>query len=119
MSGRSWPSREAGVLKSLRELARREPGCRAELEALEKQARAGRRYLEGLRREVVRLGGLAEPALEAGTLERIAGQLEEPELEALKAAYAERLEGLYPPGVQLAYGEARRETAGRDEVFRI
>ena len=111
--------REAGVLKSLRELARREPGCRAELEALEKQARAGRRHLEGLRREVVRLGGLAEPALEAGTLERIAGQLEEPELEALKAAYAERLEGLYPPGVQLAYGEARRETAGRDEVFRI
>lgn len=113
--------KEAGVIKgyrSLRTLARQEPGCRAELEELEREARVGRRYLEGLRKTVVRLGGLAEPALDAPTLERITERLEERELEALKSAYEERLEGLYPPGTQLRYGGAEAPERG-DDMFRI
>ena len=113
--------KEAGVIKgyqSLRALARQEPGCRAELEELEREARVGRRYLEGLRKTVVRLGGLAEPALDAPTLERITERLEERELEALKSAYEERLEGLYPAGTQLRYGGAEAPERG-DDMFRI
>ncbi len=113
--------KEAGVLKSLelQELARREPVLREKLERLEQEARAGRRYLEGLRRDVVRLGGLAEPALGAEILERIAARLEEGELQALKGAYEERLEGLYAPGVQLPQSAAVRMQDSRDDVFRI
>ena len=113
--------KEAGVIKgyrSLRALARQEPGCRAELEELEREARVGRRYLEGLRKTVVRLGGLAEPALDAPTLERITERREERELEALKSAYEERLEGLYPSGTQLRYGGVEAPERG-DDMFRI
>ena len=114
--------REAGVLKGfhgLRELAGKEPRCQKELEQLEREAKAGRRYLENLRRSVVRLGGLAEPALEAPTLERIVQRLEEGELEALKRAYEERLEGLYPGGTQLRYDGPASGTDRGDEMFRI
>lgn len=68
----------------------------AELDQLEKEAAAGRRHLEDLRRETVRLGLLAEPALGEAILQGIASKLNQEELEALQACYTRRLEGQLP-----------------------
>lgn len=92
----------------------------AELDQLEKEAAAGRRHLEDLRRETVRLGLLAEPALGEATLQGIAGKLNQEELEALQACYTRRLEGQLPLPVQLHYGgETTQEGAERDRSFVI
>ena len=89
----------------------------AELDQLEKDAAAGRRHLEDLRRETVRLGLLAEPALGEATLQGIAGKLNQEELEA---CYARRLEGQLPLPVQLHYGgETTQEGAEQDRSFVI
>ena len=72
----------------------------------------GRRYLDGLRQETVRLGLLAEEGLGGETLRAIADRREEPELEQLRACYARRLEEKLPMPVQLRYdgGETGPET---------
>lgn len=58
--------KNAGVMKQMKQ---------EERERLEQEAALGRRYLAGLRREVARLGGLAECGLEAPVLEHIAGKI--------------------------------------------
>lgn len=84
-----------------------------QLKSLEHEAELGRRYLSGLRREVVRLGCLAEKNLDTGTLETIAGKLDELELKALRKSFQQRAEDRYPGGVQLTYRtEAQESTAG-------
>ena len=116
----------AGVVKGLRqegkqmlkELLGEQPECLAQLEQLEREAELGRRYLAGLRREVARLGGLAESGMEAAVLNSIAGKLEEPELLELKRAYERRLEKLYPPAVQLG-GEEQSWPGPGDEAFLV
>ena len=62
-----------GAGGTLRELVRDQPIGQAELEKLEQEAGLGRRYLAGLRREVTRLGGLAEPDLPRETMKGQAG----------------------------------------------
>ena len=92
----------------------------AELDQLEKEAAAGRRHLEDLRRETVRLGLLAEPALGEAILQGIASKLNQEELEALQACYARRLEGQLPLPVQLHYGGGTtQEGAEQDRSFVI
>ena len=86
--------RTAGVVKSA--------GARREDEA-----RLGRRYLKGLRRELVRLAGTAEPELEHGLLERVAARLEEEELLGLIRLYRGRAARLLGQGAQLSYREDR------------
>lgn len=89
------------------------------MEQLEKEAELGRRYLAGLRREVVRLGGLAEPELSMETLKAMADKLDEPELAALRDHYARRTEKLLPVSGQLPQrGEADLEHRG-DQAFLI
>ena len=60
----------------------------------------------------MRLGLLAHPGLRGETLEKIAGKLDEEELEELRASYAKQLEDRLPLPVQLHYGgeTARGET---------
>ncbi len=103
--------RGAGVVKSfgLKEAAR-ERGLAEELETLERQAALGRRYLEELRDEVVRLMGLAEPDMDRPLLVGVAGRLEIEELLALRKVYRRRAEPSYP--VQLGRGKAAREDGG-------
>lgn len=110
--------RNAGVIKGmkrgerdmeLKEFLKEKPEYLAEVKGLEKEAEAGRRYLTGLRAEVVRLGGLAEAGMERGTLEKIAAKLGEEELEGLKKAYRGRLDEKYPLGPQLRYESGKGE----------
>lgn len=92
---------------------------REELKALRRQAEMGRRYLDGLRQETVRLGLLAEEGLGGETLRAIADRLEEPELERLRACYARRLEEKLPMPVQLRYDGGETGPEANDGSFVI
>ena len=101
----------AGVLKGFRGEAR--------LERLEQEAALGRKYLAGLRREVARLGALAELELEAPVLERMTEKLEEGELEALRKALEKRTRERYALRTQLTYSEGQEQETARDGAFLI
>lgn len=107
------------VLGKMLAQAAPEGAWREELDRLEKQAAAGRRYLDRLRRETVRLGAMAETGLEHRVLRAMAEKLDEEELEALRACYEKRLEGRLGLPVQLCYGGARGETTGDEGSFVI
>ena len=91
--------RSAGVIKSFVE-SEAGRSYKAEYEALEKSARLGRKYLDGLRAEVLRLCLVCDekmhPALEKSVL-----LMDEPELLRLKEAFEEASGKLYPPLTQL------------------
>ena len=101
----------AGGLKGFRGEAR--------LERLEQEAALGRKYLAGLRREVARLGALAELELEAPVLERMTEKLEEGELEALRKALEKRTRERYALRTQLTYSEGQEQETARDGAFLI
>ena len=118
--------REAGVIKgqkrqagSLYELVKDHPRCKAELEKLEREARVGRRYLEGLRGEVVRLGGLAEKDMDIGVLRSITEKLEERELLELKRTFEGKAQEKYALKPQLDYGQNQRTCPEQDGAFLI
>ena len=90
-----------------------------ELCQLEKEAAAGRKYLEGLRQETVRLGLLAEEGMSGQVLRSIADKLEGEELEALRACYEKRLEKSMALPTQLSYGGGQTGSAGDDGAFAI
>ena len=71
----------AGVVKSAR---------------LEEEAAMGRRYLKGLREEVVRLGLLADRELDGGALRSLVDKLSLQELEELRKSWARRAEERLP-----------------------
>ena len=87
---------------------------------LEKEAALGRRYLAGLRDEVVRLGALAQPELEPVVLRSIAYKLDEGELLRLKDVFGKRAGERYPLRTQLPWGgEKRPEVNERDNAFLV
>lgn len=113
--------RKAGVMKgmslSLKELARRDPEARRELEELEKAAGLGWRYLEQLREEVVRLGAVWEPRLNVALARRIAGKLDEEELNGLKALMSRKKEKAL--GAQLTYLTVKEPESQGDRAFLV
>lgn len=86
---------------------------------LEDEARLGRKYLKGLRGELVRLAGIAEPGLEHALLEKVAGRLGEEELTGLIKLYRGKADKLLAPGVQLSYGEEPGPRESADGAFLI
>lgn len=114
---------QAGVVKSygptLRQMLAgmsRDGAWREELRQLEKQAEAGRRYLEGLRQETVRLGLLAERELSGEMLRAITDKLDGEELEALRRCFEKRLEQTMALPVQLSYGEEEPVRRDKDDL---
>lgn len=100
--------KEAGVMKSMRQ----------DMGQLEREAELGRKYLRKLKDEVVRLGGLAELGLERDTLTAIAGRLDEPELEGLRAAFQRQVDKAWGAEPQLKAPEGL-ELEQRDGAFLI
>ena len=100
--------KEAGVMKSMRQ----------DMEQLEREAALGRKYMQRLKDEVVRLGGLTELGLEQDTLKAIAGRLEEPELEELRAAFQRQTDKSWGAESQLK-GLEERDFGQRDGAFLI
>lgn len=118
--------REAGVVKGHRrqvdklwDLVKDHPRCKAELEKLEREAQAGRNYLENLRHEVVRLGGLAEYNMDIPVLRSIVEKLEERELLELKNTFEGRAEEKFALKPQLEYGAAQYSAPEQDGAFLI
>ena len=79
----------------------------------------GRRYLEELRLQVVRLAAVSEPSLEVGVVRSMAQRLEEEELTALKTMLERRSEEKWSGGVQLTYPEAGCGERGEDRAFMV
>ena len=84
--------RKAGVIKSA--------GKR-----LEDEARLGRKYLKSLRREMVRLAGIAEPEAEHALLEKTAAKLDEEELLGFIKLYRGKADKLLVGRPQFSYDE--------------
>ena len=100
--------REAGVIRkgcggSLKTFLKREgeQGWLRQLEQLEKEAAMGRSYIQQLRKDLVRLAGLAHSDLDCAIFAKTVGRMEEQELLELKRVYEEQLNRGHIPGVQL------------------
>ncbi len=114
---------KAGVMRrkghrSLKAVCKEYPECSPELARLEKEAKLGRRYLDDLRSDVVRLGLLAQKEMGAGTLKAIVDKMEEGELCEMKAVFMRQAGEIYPLSVQLRYGEEQR-SGDQDSAFLI
>lgn len=94
---------KAGVMKGF------ETKAEVVSKELLEQAELGRRYLDGLRKEVARLGGMSSIGLDAGVLSKMVEHLGEGELLALQKEYEDRVALRYPVGVQLTYGGLENE----------
>lgn len=117
---------EAGVVKgagggvrTLKDLVRGNPGPARELEALEREAEAGRQYRKELREETVRLGLLAGLGMDQDLLLGMTEKLSLPELTALKEAWGAKAARRYPIHPQLHYGEKSAAPDQRDGAFLI
>ena len=83
----------------------------AHLTALRKEAELGRRYLAGLRREVVRLAMLSDDGLDGAMFAKMTRKLEEEELLELRRTYQTRVDKRFPMEPQLK----ERPAAARDD----
>lgn len=83
----------------------------AHLTALRKEAELGRRYLAGLRREVVRLAMLSDDGLDGAMFAKMTRKLEEEELLELRRRYQARVDKRFPMEPQLK----ERPAAARDD----
>lgn len=83
----------------------------AHLTALRKEAELGRRYLDGLRREVVRLAMLSDDGLDGAMFAKMTRKLEEEELLELRRTYQARVDKRFPMEPQLK----ERPAAARDD----
>jgi len=118
--------RKAGVIKAfgqeaegdLRRLLAGRPGYLKQLEILEKEAKLGRSYMEGLRKELVRLAGLADEALDLKVFEQVVDKMEEVELLEMTKAYRHRLDSLYPPVPQIR-GQGTAVCTDADSEFLV
>lgn len=116
--------RNAGVIKAME---RRNAAQKGQSEAywmdqlrqLEEEAQRGRRYLETLREEVLRLALLAQDGLDKSTLSGIVKKLEENELLQMKAVYEAAAGKRLPLQTQLRYDPEKTSKGGDDGAFRI
>lgn len=84
------------------------------------EARLGRKYLKSLRREMVRLAGIAEPGAEHALLEKVAGKLDEEELLGLIRLYRSRADNLLGSSrPQFSYSEDQAPQKIADGAFLI
>ncbi len=101
--------RKAGVMKgfageegvSLRKFLTEHPAYLQQLDDLEREAHLGRSYMGSLRKELVRLAGMADEELDLKVFSGAADKLGEMELLELTKAYRRRVEEKYPPAPQL------------------
>ena len=130
MSGPLWrcqPSRwraggrapKGGSLRQVLAWADRDGAWQKELDRLEQEAAAGRQYLSTLRKEVVRLGLLADFGLRGEQLRSLTEKLDAEALEEMKKSLEEKLgQGLGLP-VQLRYARGAGQNGGDDGSFVI
>lgn len=89
------------------------------IERLEEEAALGRKYLESLRGEVVRLALLADRELDSRAMKSLTDKLSLQELEMLAKSYARRAEERLPVRTQLSYGEKTAISKEQDQAFMV
>ena len=87
-----------------------------EYELLNKQAEAGRRYLDGLKADVVRLGALTD-TWDAESLYEMTKAMDEKALLSLRTSLEKRADEILPPVTQLA--AFKREKAKPEDEYMI
>ena len=102
---------EAGVVKSVRR------GERQAWERLEEEAELGRRCLEELRGEVVRLALLCDRELDARAVQSLADKLSYRELEELRKSCARRAGERFPLKTQLNYEGKSAALSEENQAF--
>ena len=90
-----------------------------QVEHLQKEAACGRRYVENLRGEVLRLGLLAKKSFSQELLSSMLSHLEESELLALKSVFEGEAAKSYPIRTQLSYGGERASKKSENQMFFI
>lgn len=101
----------AGVVKSVR------TGNGSAAVRLEEEAALGRKYLEHLRGEVVRLALLADQELDHRAIKSLTDKLSHQELEELRKSYARRAGERFPLQTQLHYEPKRSVFAEENQAF--
>ena len=110
---------KGGSLRQVLAWADRDGTWQKELDRLEQEAAAGRQYLSTLRKEVVRLGLLADFGLRGEQLRGLTEKLDAEALEEMKKSLEEKLgQGLGLP-VQLRYARSAGQKGGDDGSFVI
>lgn len=119
--------RKAGVMKafggdaggSLRKLLAGHPGYLEQLETLEAEAQLGRGYLENLRKELVRLAGMAELEMDLRIFQGAADKMDEAELLELTRVFRRKAEAHYPLTTQLKPRTYSPTAAEEDGAFLV
>ncbi len=110
--------KKAGIVKTYTGRFRHPAMDSLRLEQLEKEARLGRVYLGSLRKELVRLAGLADGELDLKVFSQAVDRLDEPELQELTRAYRRQTDKLYPPAPQIRSASNAAAT-NEDSVFQV
>jgi hypothetical protein len=108
----------AGVTKS-RAIKGDEP-MENDLERLKAMAALGEKYVEGLRRDVVKLASFSQPDIDSGVLQAVVKKLDPEELLELRRGFGKAASRVYPLGPQLgAAAQAKPVTLPADNQFKI
>ena len=103
----------AGVVKSARW------GAGRSLERLEEEAALGRKYLDSLRAETVRLAVLADRELDGQAMKSLADKLSPDELEELAKSFSRRAGEKLPVVTQLSYDKKTAVPNEQDSAFMV
>ena len=110
---------KGGSLRQVLAWADRDGTWQKELDRLEQEAAAGRQYLSTLRKEVVRLGLLADFGLRGEQLRSLTEKLDAEALEEMKKSLEEKLGQGLGLSVQLRYARGAGQNGGDDGSFVI
>lgn len=103
----------AGVVKSVR------TGDAQAAARLEEEAALGRKYLDGLRAEVVRMALLADRELDGAAMKSLTDKLSSQELEELAKSFSRRAGERIPVKTQLSYGKKDDLSDQRNQAFLV
>ena len=90
-----------------------------DLERLKAMAALGERYVEGLRRDVVKLAALSQPDIDGAVIEAVVKKLDADELAELKRGFGKAAARVYPMGPQIGRGTAAKPVTVADDQFKI
>jgi hypothetical protein len=89
-----------------------------DLERLKALAALGEKYVESLRRDVVKLASLSQPDIDSEVLGSVVKKLDPDELQELRRGFGKAAARVYPLGPQLG-AQAKADTTPTDNQFKI
>jgi hypothetical protein len=109
----------AGVTKACNNNGKGDATMEHDLERLKAMAALGEKYVEGLRRDVVKLASLSQPDIDSEILQAVVKKLDPDELQELRRGFGKAAARVYPLGPQLGAGARAKPAAPADNQFKI